>query len=156
MKCFEVNMMECDYCGCDENHIEKAYALASNRLLKSLLNREVGYYDITNMIVTGKQLENFDKEAYAKGKADRTDAVMTGAEGFKRGWNEGETHTCQKADDAFRAVFDKVDKSRKAHKNGCVCPTCNPTITALYAEFIGELHASESLGTAQSGASLSR
>lgn len=85
-------------------------------------------------------------------KADRTDAVMTGAEGFKRGWNEGETHTNQKADDAFRAVFDKVEESRKAHKSGCIRPTCNPTIAALYAEFIAKLQASESLGTAQSGA----
>jgi len=49
----------------------------------------------------------------------------------------------ERADDAFRAVFDKVEEHRKAHKGSCNCPACNPTIAQLYAEFIGKLQASE-------------
>jgi len=49
----------------------------------------------------------------------------------------------ERADEAFRVVFDKVEEHRKAHKGSCNCPACNPTIAQLYAEFIGKLQASE-------------
>lgn len=61
----------------------------------------------------------------------------------RKAYLDGQNQMAEKADDAFRKVFDKVQEHRKVHKGNCNCPACNPTIAMLYAEFIGELQASE-------------
>jgi hypothetical protein len=91
----------------DEIKRKDIYSVATDMFLKRLLDREIGYYDVQNIVLTGKQLEAFEKQAraderekcnwahndaYAKGKREGEQSKTA----FKMGVAEGQAELIEK------------------------------------------------------------